>query len=62
MLVRGIDAGIEDEIADNCAALLGYKDCPVIDEVYGRAMVLPLYEGITEEAIRKIARALNESI
>jgi perosamine synthetase len=62
MLTRGVDAGIEDEIADNIAALLGYKDCPVIDEVFRRAIVLPLYEGISEEAIRKTARVLNKVV
>ena len=62
LLLRGIDAGIEDEIADNCAALLGYDDCPAIDEVFGRTMALPLYEGISEEAIRKIARVLNKVV
>jgi len=59
MLWRGVDAGIEDEIADNIATLLGYRDCPVVDDVFGRLMVLPLYEGITDEAIRKVARVLN---
>ena len=59
LLLRGIDAGIEDEVADDCAALLEHIDCPNARGIYSHAIALPLYEGITERAIRKTARVLN---
>jgi len=62
MLMHGIDAGIEDEIMDNCAALLSYEDCSNTNSIYSRAIVLPLYEGISERSIRKVARVLNKTI
>jgi len=62
MLYRGVDAAVEDEIVDNCAALLGYGDCPVVTDIYRRAMALPLYDGISDEAIRKTARVVNKVV
>lgn len=62
LLLHGIDAGIEDEITDNCAALLGYNDCPNVNSIYHRAIVLPLYESISEEEIQKIAGILNRIV
>lgn len=62
LLWRGIDAGIEDEIADNCAALLGDEDCPNVEDVFPRAIALPMYEDLPEDSIRKIARILNKVI
>lgn len=60
LLMRGIDAGIEDEIADDCAALLRYEDCPTVADVSDRAIALPMYDGISEAAIRKVARLVNK--
>ncbi len=60
LLMRGIDAGIADEIADDCAALLRYEDCPVVADVTDRAIALPMYDGISETAIRKVARVVNK--
>jgi perosamine synthetase len=62
LLFRGIDAGIEDEIADNCARILRVHDCPHVQDLYGRAINLPLYERISEGEIRKIARAVDSVI
>jgi len=59
LLARGIDAGIEDEIADNCAALLGFRDCPNTERIYRRAIALPLYEDLPEEKVRRVAKTLN---
>ena len=60
LLLRGIDAGIREEIADNCASMLGYHDCPHVDYVSSHAMALPMYDGISDKAIRKIAQRLNK--
>lgn len=62
LLLHGIDAGIEDEITDNCARRLGYNDCPKVNSIYSRAMALPLYERISDREIYKIARVLNKIV
>jgi dTDP-4-amino-4,6-dideoxygalactose transaminase len=61
LLRRGIDAGIASEVTDNCGKMLG-QDCPGANEVFNRAIQLPLYEGLSEQKIRRIARALNEAL
>ena len=62
LLFNGIDAGIEDEIADNCAQLLGYNDCPNTAIVYNQAIILPFYDEISESEIKHIAKTLNNLI
>jgi len=59
LLLRGIDAGVENEIADDCAALLGYADCPNVARVFSHAIALPMYDGIPEKSLARVARALN---
>ena len=62
LLLRGIDAGIGDEVADNCAEFLGYSDCPHIQEVHDRVIALPIFEGISRNELTRIARRLNALI
>lgn len=62
LLLKGIDAGIESEIADDCAAPLGYRDCPNAADLCKRAIVLPLYDEMTIEQVARVARALNRLI
>ena len=59
LLMRGIDAAVEDEIADDCAALLDYRDCPNMADLFRRAIALPMYEDISEAEIARVADALN---
>jgi len=59
LLMRGIDAGVGDEIADDCARLLGYSDCPNTSFVFERAMALPMFDGISDEEVKKAAATLN---
>jgi perosamine synthetase len=61
LLSRGIDAGIESEVTDNCGKILGH-DCPNANEVFNRAIQLPLYEGLSKRKIHRIAKALNEAL
>ncbi len=61
LLMRGIDAGVGAEIADNCAQLLGWTDCPGVDRVFPHAIALPIFDGITEAQIERVARALHKS-
>jgi perosamine synthetase len=60
LLRNGFDAGIEDEITDNCAAYLGQKDCREAESVFRRAIHLPIHEGISEKDIRRLAEMLNK--
>ena len=62
LLWRGIDAAIEDEIADDCAALLGFDDCPNVRHLYRHALALPMYDDIPERHVRRVASALNSLI
>lgn len=62
LLFRGIDAAIEGEVMDNCASMLGYDDCPVINRIFPRSMALPLYDGLRERDAERVALALNAVI
>lgn len=59
LIWKGVDAGVEHEVMDDCAAILGYDDCPNVREIYQRAMALPMYDGMTEQKMRRVARALK---
>ena len=58
----GVDAAVEEEVADDCARLLGWQDCPATSAAFSRCMALPMWEGMTESAVARVARALNRSL
>lgn len=60
LLARGFDAGIGHEIADNCAAALGHKDCPHVQDILTRAIHLPLHEGIDDHQIEDLGNLLRK--
>lgn len=62
LLLRGIDAAVGHEIADDCAALLGVTDCPNAAHVFRHAIALPMYEGLSEAELVRIATALNTAV
>ena len=62
LLLRGIDAGIRDEIADDCGVMLGYRDCPNATRVFQHAIQLPLHETMSERHIRRVAQVLKEQL
>ena len=62
LLKQGIDAGIGDEITDDCGTVLGKKDCPNVKKVFESAIQLPLYENLSNNQIQKIANTLNSYI
>ncbi len=62
LLLHGIDAAVEGEVMDNCAQLLGYTDCQNTNAVYPRAIALPMFDGLTEANVERIAKALNRAI
>ena len=55
LLWRGYDAGIREEIADDCATDAGKTDCPNVAKVFSRAVHLPLHEGMTERDVVRLA-------
>lgn len=62
LLRHGIDAGIGDEIADDCGVMLGYRDCPNATRVFQHAIQLPLHEAISEHHIQWVAQVLREQL
>ncbi len=62
LLMHGIDAGIRDEIANDCGVLLGYRDCPNATRVFQQAIQLPLHEGMSEHDIRWVAQVLKDQL
>jgi perosamine synthetase len=62
MLVRGVDAAVEDEIADDVAAMLQASECPNAAHAYLHGLVLPLFDGIEDQQVVRAARALNAAL
>ena len=62
LLRHGVDAGIGAEIADNCAGILGYNDCPNLTNTFLHAIQLPLHEGVSQTDICYIADKLNKFV
>lgn len=59
LILRGVDAAVEEEIADDVGSMLGQEDCLNAAEAYRRAIALPLFDGMTERQVRRVARAVN---
>lgn len=55
----GVDIGIGSEVMDDTSKQLGFDDCPMAERVAGRAVLLPLYEGLSDRRFRKLVRALD---
>jgi dTDP-4-amino-4,6-dideoxygalactose transaminase len=62
LLVHGVDAGIEAEIADDCGKYLGLTDCHSAAEIFRQAIQIPLHEGMSESNIRYVAKILNKLV
>lgn len=60
LLLRGIDAGVEDEVADDCAMLLGDEGCPNAGNIFGRALALPMFDGIKESVVRRVGWGIEK--
>ncbi len=58
----GVDAAVEEEIADECARILGRADCPGVVDVYFNAMALPMFDDIGERQVRRVAAAINRLV
>lgn len=62
MLLRGIDAGVGGEIADDCARMLDCGDCPNTGRTFTNAIALPMFESLHEPDVERVARTLNRLI
>lgn len=58
LLLRGVDAGVRDEVSDNCAALLGYDDCPNMADAFKRTLALPIFDSCAEAQARRVVDVL----
>jgi dTDP-4-amino-4,6-dideoxygalactose transaminase len=56
---RGVDVGIGGEVADDCARLLGFHDCPVAADVHSRALLLPLYPALRDREQDQVIRTIR---
>lgn len=59
LLYRFIDAGVEEEVADDVAAMLGGPTCPSVTSLYPRAIALPMYDDLDPGTVEQVCRALN---
>ncbi len=59
---HGVDAAVEEEIADECARILGRADCPGVVDVYYHAMALPMFDAMNEGQVRRAAAAINRLV
>jgi len=62
MLLRRVDAAVEEEVADDCGALLGSNDCPNAKAVFAKAMALPMFDSCREEDIKRAIQTLTQTL
>lgn len=58
-LALGLDLGIGGEVMDDTARMLGRDDCPAAAEVHGEAVLIPLYDGMSEAGLEKVVARLH---
>jgi perosamine synthetase len=58
-LARGLDLGIHGEVMDDTARMLGRTDCPASAAVYRRAVLIPLYDGMSQARLQRVAAHLQ---
>ncbi|WP_323134604.1 aminotransferase class I/II-fold pyridoxal phosphate-dependent enzyme [Aromatoleum toluclasticum] len=62
---HGLDLGIGAEVMDDAAAMLGFADCPGAATAAAQAVLIPLYEGLSDRRLRQtiaILRRLAEEL
>ncbi len=63
LLLSGIDAGIKEEITDNCSLIGNIKDtCPFTDKVFNSAVQLPIYDDLKDKDLNRIVSTLEKII
>ena len=58
LLRYGVDAGVGAEITDDCAALLGQRDCPIAADISERAIQLPAHDALRPDQLTHVARSV----
>ena len=58
-LALGVDVGIGSEVMDDCGQLLGTQDCPVASEVCRDAVLLPLYDSLSDRRLGRLIEVLH---
>jgi perosamine synthetase len=58
-LACGLDLGIHGEVMDDTARMLGRTDCPVAAAVYRQAVLIPLYDGMSQARLQQVAAQLQ---
>lgn len=61
LLWRGIDCAAGEEIADDVGATLGMCS-PNARHLFRHALALPLFDGMEEKAVRRVAKVLNDLV
>lgn len=55
----GVDVGIGSEVMDDCGRILGADDCPVATRVFQQAVLLPLYDGLSNRRFRRLVKVMQ---
>lgn len=58
-LARGLDVGIFGEVMDDTARLLGRSDCPGAAAAYRQAVLIPLYDGMSDARLEQVIHHLR---
>ena len=61
LFLQGVDGGILSEVTDDCGAIL-HHDCPNAREIYHAAAQIPLFDGMEDRHIGKIASAVKRAL
>lgn len=59
LLWRGVDAAVEEEVADDCATPRGVHDCPNAARAFRHTIALPFFDDMPPALLGRIARAIN---
>ena len=60
VMSRGVDLGLGSEIMDNTASMLGVDSCVNVNAVASSALLLPVYDGLTERRKRRLIAILTQ--
>lgn len=59
MLLRRVDAAVDEEVADDCGTLLGSNDCPNAKAVFSKTLALPMFDGCREADVKRAVHVLS---
>ena len=63
LLLNGIDAGIKEEITDDCSLIVDSGDSyPVVKDIFNSAIQLPMYDGFRDKDLDYTVKALEKAL